>query len=241
MIQNNIDITDAALNTNAPFQSECPLRLWGSTLPIGAFLGIKIYLPETAKPPVRLYSITDAAVEFRDSVGAYIGSWNLTSGGINQGVYVLDLIKNENQIVVGHVAVDLYTAVTLRQAAALAGGTFYTTPDDFLLLPQCHVQAFTGVCRALKIAGTIRTQDTTLYTGTRIQATVKATSELCTISLYGTYNATLSKNRICQLVVDATTYDVQDKHLFIIPGAQSNLRIVRSGDDFILQGVKDVQ
>ena len=238
MRTSNIDISDARLNTKAPFQWNCPLRLWGSTLPSGAFISIKVYLPETAKPPVRLYQITEQEAIFHDATGALLGSMDLAVKAPNSDGYVLSFIKSPDGILVGHVAAELQTSAILKQAAILAGGTFYTAPNDFVLLPQCHVQALSGKARVIRVDGVQSYPNAYLYSGSQVMTSV--VGDTCTFSLYGDYKPTLTKNRICNLVVNGTSYSVQNQHLLLIPGVQSNLRIVKDVSGLTFKGVKDV-
>ena len=243
MRNNNLDVTDAALNTNAPFKWECPLRLWGSTLPSGSFIAIKIYLPETAKPPVRLYSITPKEAAFHDAAGTAIGSWKFANAKPGPDGYTLGFITTKEGVLTGHVAADVHTKAILQQTGELAGGVYYTAPSDFILLLQCHVQSFAGQCRVVIIGTTAYTSNVLINTGTRLYTQISTENQTSTIttSLYGTYHENAPVNGICTLALGTgTPIDVGGKHLVIIPGVTSNLRIVNEGSGLVFKGVLDV-
>lgn len=242
---NNIDYTDASLNTKAPFNYACPLRLWGSSLPTGAFVSIKIYIPETAKPPVRLYCITEDEAAFHDSLGAYIGSWHFNDPCTSYGTGVLQLIKNRSDIVVGHLVADPYTAAILKQTAVLSGGPFYTDVADFSLLPQCHIQRLDGTCRAIVLDGVPHTGSVTLtggvtpVSGGTVSTHLTDRNGAVAVSLEG-YYAPPSTNGLCVLQVGNDRFWIGDQHLYVIAGVQSNLRVVTSNGVVTFKGVMDV-
>lgn len=237
MQYNNIDYTDAAINTKAPFRFECPLRLWGSTLPLGSFISAKIYLPEYAKPPVRLYSVTEREAAFHDDAGSYIGSWHFDQKGTSYGDFILHLLRNESGVITGHIAVGLYTSALLKQSAVLAGGLFYTDVSDFILLPQCHLQSFSGTCRAVVIDNKIQTGDVVIGTANRVTATQE--NAQIAINLEGVYDKP-KENRICVLEIGDLRYWIGDQHLHLVTGVQSNLRVITTGAAITLKGVMDV-
>ena len=238
MLQSNLDVTDAALNTKAPFRWDCPLELGSETLPMGSFVGIKVYITEDMLPPVRIHRITTTAVEFYDAKGSYVGSIELPAYiGAATG-----FILNKNGIISGHFSCVPEALTILRQAAIDAGGVYHTKPKDFVLLPQCHAQSMEGCARAIQLGSTVHTTNSTLYAGQLTTVSVtEGTNTAAQISVHNTYKGnTTATNQLCHLLVNGITYWIGDQHISLLPGVQSNLRIEQDTSGFTFVGVTDV-
>ena len=171
----NIDKTDAALNTKAPFNYDCSLAIGRFSLPANAFLSIKVYLDENYVTPVRISRITvvDSVVyiTFSDAVSHNIGTWSADSR-VSDTDYVSGFIYDSTSVLRGHVVCQAETPGTLRAMVNYCGGIFDTRAGDFVLLPQCGVYVYKGKLKSFNVNGTWSTADATIKAGDNVELKV---------------------------------------------------------------------
>lgn len=157
MIVYNLDPTDAALNSNAPFQYGCPLSIGAGHVPSNGFLSIKVYLDSGMMPPVRMSKIelidSDTQVTFVDAAGAVIGTWRAHASTDATSLYVSGFIYDSVGILVGHITCLNTIPGILRGACRMAGGVLNLAQNDFMLMPQCCESWYKGKMRAFGIDG----------------------------------------------------------------------------------------
>lgn len=249
LIHSNIDKHEASKNTKAPFMGHCDLDLGGYSMTPNSFLSVKIYMSEGLVPPARIDTITTDRINFTDSSGTFIGSVFLPdeSGNIykhNSGYpYLSTYIFNDNKVVVGHVTTLQSTPLELQNAAKVAGGTFKTGVNDFLLLPQCHAASFNGCMRAIAVNKGVTTFPTEI-TCSQYNIAVKATLlsqlqiDICKKitqkgQSHGIRKISVGSGDACK------SYNVDGKHLVFRATTLSNLRVLVDDKDILLKGVSD--
>lgn len=242
LISTNIDRTDSRLNTKAPFQWDCHLKIGETVLPAGAFLSIRIQCTENIRPPVRLHSVSvkgpAGSAEFRDADGTVVGTWALFISSLSMGL-ISSFIYSPEGVIIGQITCDSDTPALLLGAARNVEGKTVTDNNDFKLLPQCHIPSLAGLCKSFNINGKTRTTDTILSTGTRTEAKFEAGTY--TISLMGAYKEPPAiLNGITSITVDGISIDAKGKHLLVHHGITSNLRVLNQGSTIQFKGVKDV-
>lgn len=249
----NIDRTDAARDTKAPFMGHCALSLGSSTLTPDAFLSIKVYLTEGMTAPARLNKITTDYIEFTDGQGTLIGRVTLNSipktfvSDTTAYPYLSSCIFNDNNVIMGHITTVRTTPMELLNAAKLAGGTFTPGVDDFLLMPHCHVASFTGSARAIKINDTISTSPVVLSAPDKYMRMVPKAAP--PTGSYGNYiRFDIAKpivqegkpHGITKVAINGDTpLDVYGKHLIFRATELSNLRVTLEDNAIVLKGVTD--
>lgn len=258
----NIDKHDAAYNTNAPFEYNCPLKLGGISIPPAGFLSIKIYCTEDMRPPVRLSSVTTNAdgtanVEFSDADSRIIGYWKASpidagsvyiTGGLPD--YVSDFICTEHGVITGHVYCQKDIPSMLVSAAKSGNGEVTSDSQDFVLLPQCHTMTLNGAMRAISVNGIDHTGDVRLQAGKYLKdASVGNNVAPNCIGKYSrdTEEAEvhdgvtrLAVRKIINNQDHVSTYDAAGKHLIIKAGIVSNIRVLKDSGVLVLKGVADV-
>ena len=245
IISHNIDRTDEALNTKAPFEWRCPLEIAKSVMPSGAFLSIKVYCSEDVKPPVRLHNIktagSEGVVEFRDSEGTLIGTWQLQAS-LNYFPLVSSFIFGKDGTIRGQVTCDYNTPAFLLATTKQGGGSIVTSADDFVLLPSCHVPYLNGICKSFSIGGKQSTADAVITPTTRTKASFNNNGAF-TVGLMSEYKEPVLVNGISTLIVNnegsESQYAVGNKHLVLNAGITSNLRVRTTGSTIQLKGVMD--
>lgn len=248
----NIDRTDAARDTKAPFMGHCALSLGSSTLTPGAFLSIKVYLTEGMTAPARLNKITTDYIEFADGQGNRIGRVKLSSihkifvTDITAYPYLSSCIFNDNNVIMGHITTLLTTPMELLNAAKLAGGAFTPVVDDFLLMPHCHVASFTGSTRAIKVNDTISTSPVLLRTPnkymcmSRIRPSAEYSGNYIRFDIAKPIIQEGKPNGITKVVINEDpAIDAAGKHLIFRATELSNLRVTLEDNAIMLKGVTD--
>lgn len=247
LMHNNIDRSDAAVNTRYPFCWHCKLQACGTILPDSAFTTIKLYPDETKKLPCKLLSIdADGNAVFSDADGIPVGTWKMTLKPSSASEYLTGMVYNENNVIVGHLRFRRDIPGMLLAAARLSGGKFTTAYDDFVLLPQCHVLLPSGQARAIRLGNTVTTANVSLYTGAYMEAVNSEDDEdtkadgVLSYSLMRDFDPSkdAATNGICKLIVGGTTTWIGGRHLLIKPAKLSNLRVETSGS-IAFKGVKD--
>lgn len=160
----NTDRTDDRINTNAPFEYECPCKFGRITLPQSAFISIKLYIDEGMTLPARLSRVyspdpSSVAVEFCDSHNVLIGTWTAPLKLDPGCEYVSGFIYDDDGILRGHVVSDPSTPGTLNAACRFIGGDIKTSLTDFILLRQCCVPWYIGKVKRISINGNTTSSD----------------------------------------------------------------------------------
>lgn len=259
----NIDKHDAAYNTNAPFEYNCPLKLGNISIPPAGFLSIKIYCTEDMRPPVRLHSVTTNAdgtanVEFRDSDSTVVGYWKAApvaadtayiTGGLSAD-YVSAFIHTEHGVITGHVYCQKDIPSMLVSAAKAQNGEVTSDTQDFVLLPQCHTMTLNGAMRSITVNGTKHTGNVRLQAGKYLKDT--STGNNIAPSCIGKYSRDDTEAEVQDGVtrlamikrIDGidhiAQYNIAGKHLIIKAGITSNIRVLKDSGIIILKGVADV-
>ena len=249
---NNIDILDAAKNTKAPFTWECSNKIGDITLPLNLFISIKVYLTENNVPPVRLYKVHNNRLIFSDSNNVVIGYFYIGSNTSGDG-----FIYDDNGLIRGHVVAMEEMPAIFRAISISNPGGITTTPDDFILLPKCHVSMFKGKCKVIKV----NYGDTETKTHTRGDVVIKGdrgliidkdNNDTVSFSIYNDLKIETDigigkGNGIQKITIKGplatsgySEYTVSDKHFLIKHKLASNLRIVTDLDQIKLKGVTDV-
>ena len=168
----NIDRTDAAVNTKAPFQYGCRLAIGSFSLPANAFLSIKVYLDAGYLAPARIsrISVVDSVVHllFVDAESRSIGTWSADSR-VSDLSYISGFIYDSMSVLRGHVVCSADTPGILRAMVNYCGGSFDTLPGDFILLPQCNTYLYKGKLKSFNVNGTWSTADTTIHAGENVE------------------------------------------------------------------------
>lgn len=249
LIHSNIDKHEASKNTNAPFMGHCALDLGGYSMTPNSFLSVKIHMSEGLIPPARIDTITTERINFTDSSGTFIGSVFLPAedGRIsnhNSGYpYLSTYIFNDNKVVVGHVTTLQSTPLELQNAARVAGGTFKTGVNDFLLLPQCHVASFNGCMRAISVNKVVTTLPTEINCASDNIAVKPTLLSQLQIDVCKKITQKGQPHGIRKIRVDSRDVyrsdSVDGKHLVIRATTLSNLRVLVDDKDILLKGVSD--
>ena len=239
----NIDRSDSEINTNFPFQWQCPLQLGSVRLPIGMVKSARVYCTEGILPPVRLHSVQinggDGTAEFRDAQGVVVCYWKFSEQ--SSGDTVSAFLVNSYNVISGHIVCSSELPAMLFSIASANNNSITTDSDDFLLLPQCHVSDLTGFCKAFKVGNKIYNEDITLAAGSYTSAEFK--DGVYTISLMSKYTASsdsaMNRDGLLHLSVNGNTYYIGGRHLILRAGMTSNLRVTMSNSTITLKGVLD--
>lgn len=268
-IISNIDINDAAYNTNAPFEYACRLSLGAEqTLPNGSFLSIKIYCDSSVTPPVRMSGIvassTSADLVFSDRANTKVGTASIrysdTPACADAGnAFISAFIRNDIGDIVGHVAVAPEAIGALYIAAHRSGGTFNTDLDDFVLLPQCLYPMHRPRTRVISINGITSRRNICLRPGKYVtlegQPHAQREGDMLKLSLAGplgssgssdeeTQSGSFTAVKVTGRDVDGNTYTdwrhIAGRPVTVRASMLSNLRVINTSTGIQLKGVLDV-
>lgn len=246
LISTNIDRTDEALNTKAPFQWQCPLAIGGVRLPLGGFVSIKIYVTEDITPPVKLHKITikgdSGFIDFCDVDGTFVGRFHITNRTL--GSLCSSFLRSQEGVIVGQLTYKPEIPLFFITQAKALGGTVTTDVQDFKLLPQCHVSNLRGVCKSITVGDVTTTDDVLLKFGRATRASL-ISGEL-EVGLIGAYIKPEAQDGIETLIVqedgvEVDRADVRGNHLIVRAGVTSNLRVAKENRIIRLKGVLDDQ
>ena len=257
----NIERSNSQLESKAPFTFESTLLVNGMQIPHGGFLSIKVYVDSTVALPVRIYCIRqNGDVVFCDRSGSIVAIWKtkpLTQIGIT---YVTDFLVTEYGVIAGSIACTVQALEIFRGVIDSGTSDFYLPADAFVLIPQCHIAMMSGAVKSIQIEdkdGAVHTftEDITItgYTPASVLQDEEDTLRESVVVWNGTgadiknkYETVLArqqKNGICSIIVNGSTTACDGKRLIIkarmTPQDASNLRVVHSGNQLILRGVKD--
>lgn len=247
MINNNIDKSDSVYNTSYPFVWGSALKLGDMRIPNGAILTIKIAIKEEMKLPVRLYSVakndrTPYKATFKDATGSVAGIWEFGKQTTGNDDYNKSFITDTTGSVIGHLVYKPDLTVMLAAALMLSGDDEVKSAyGDFTLLDRCCYPALSGGLKAVSVNGKIQRGDITIDVGQYMRATGSAEAGL-SISVAGNYRGGDSGTYgITKLRVNEVDYDINGKHILLLSGITSNLRVMAPETGGIeLMGVADV-
>lgn len=245
IMHSNIDKTDAALTTKAPFMGHCKCMLGNVPLSANSILSVKIYLTEGMTPPARISKITKNDMTFTDAVGSFIGTIEFPAGNVQPTAdypYVSACIQNENGVITGHITMQPYAVKELKDAAVASGGTINTEANDFMLLPQCHAASFVGGVRAFKIGSEYITTNTRISLMQPLILHDGVNSKTKHIHLLKKFTPQGKTHGIRLVsVVDSVSEEEFENidHVLISVEKLSNMRVTMQDGTVVLKGVLD--
>ena len=245
----NINRTESASTSKAPFTFDSTMELAGSRIAAGDILSLKVYVDEYYQVPFHIHSITqDGRVVFCDKKGTPVAFWQTYAETAKTDGYVSGLLYNYNGVVAGHIVCKDSVVSLVRGIIAQTLDTVVIASNAFILMPQCHVAMLAGHCRSFCIdnQGSLEyhTRSITLTANPNEYAVpilANNTSDII-LSISDTA-AQLQKqaplNGICYVEINGQTRSCKDSSIIIKPSMLSNLRVVKQGDSLTFKGVKD--
>jgi len=244
----NIDRSDAAQVSKAPFTYESTMLLDGNLIPSGSFVALKVYVYGSMSVPFRMHSIRqDGKVVFCDATGALAVYWQTYPQteeiAPNDVPYVSSLLFDDRGIIAGSVTCTHTVMSVIRGIIDSNTETFFVPSDAFILIPQCHVAMLEGHARSFGIsnqaaATTYITSD--LHLTCDNEMLISGSTDSLQLSLTNTADAIRAAaptNGICGVVINGQTYCCADSSIILKSSICSNLRVIKENQSITLRGV----
>lgn len=245
----NVNRTESASISKAPFTFDSTLDLAGSRIAAGDILSLKVYVDEYYQVPFHMHSITqDGRVVFCDKKGTPVLFWQTYAETEKNDGYISGLLYNYNGVIAGHIVCKDSVVSLIRGVMAQTLDTVIVASNAFILMPQCHVAMLAGHCRSFCIDN----QGELEYHTRPMTLSVEANEYAVPILAQGTPEVILGisntadqirgqapLNGICSIEINGQTRSCIDSSIIIKPSMLSNLRVVKQGDSLTFKGVKD--
>lgn len=254
MMTNNLDRTDEAKISNWPFTNGSTLDTGDGVLLPDSFLSVSINVDHNVELPCRFKGVSaDGRLVICDNTGAEVCSGQLYADSDGSDVCSF-FLYDQYAILRGFICCKTDTCLRLYSMSTYANDMHYFSSTAFVLLPDCYIQTVHGAAKSLGVQGRYVTanlyircssedttdviSDGTMYDGHK---TWNVVPEGWTAISFGVYNVDVPEdNTWCEIVVNGSTYSVENKNLIIKAGFTSNLRVVTTDAALILKGVLDV-
>lgn len=255
MMTNNLDRTDEAAISNWPFTYGSSLDTGDGVLTADSFLSVSVNVDHNVVLPCRFKGITsDGRLVICDSTGADVCSGQLYAASEQSDVCSF-FLYDQYAILRGFICCKSDVCTRLFALSVYTNDMHYFGSNAFVLLPDCHIQTVHGTAKSFGVQGTYVTANLQIRFSSEIATPViadgttlmghrswNAVPEGGSAVCFGIYNIEVpADNTWCEIVVNGTTYNVEDKNLLIKAGFTSNLRVVTTDAAIILRGVLDVQ
>lgn len=260
MLSHNLDRTDEALNTKAPFTTDSNLSALGVPIPSASLIAVELDVKIKHALPVHLSSVSLAdtlkslSIVFSDSESEAVASARIPVSWQDGLELSSRVLLDEFGAVCGHMAFTRDFLAAISSACLLSSTKeVLVKPEDLVLLPSClHIDMREGV-RQIAIGGDTSVGAVSLNTEGGLQ--VVKDGEVATVTRMDRFDVPVrfySETNTIKAGVDGAgevavqegdneedLFSAYDRSLVIKAGVKSNVRVSDVSGGIVIGGVKD--